>query len=113
MIKHVFLLLSCVIALLACDVKKSSISGTVVSKSTGKGVPDVLINFIQCKSNGDNCSEIIIGQMYTNADGTFAISEKMGSKSKTKWITAYKNGKKLAQKDKVGLNDQDILIEVP
>ena len=113
MIKKVFLLLSLCLGFLACDIKKSSISGTVVSKSTGKGVPEVLINFIQCKSNGENCSEVVIGQIYTGSDGSFIISEKTGSKSKTKWITAYKDGKKLAQKDNVGLNDKNIIIELP
>ncbi len=113
MIKHSLLLLSLCSLLLACDVKKSSISGTVVSKSTGKGVPEVLINFVQCKSNGENCSEVIIGQSYTSADGSFIISEKTGSTSKTKWITAYKDGKKLAQKDNVGLNDKNIQIDIP
>lgn len=113
MIKHSLLFFSLCYLLLACDVRKSSISGTVVSKSTGKGVAGVLINFVQCKSNGENCSEIIIGQIYTNADGSFIISEKTGSKSKTKWITAYKDGKKLAQKDNVGLNDKNIQIDIP
>jgi len=113
MIKQSLLLFSLCCLLLACDVKKSSISGTVISKSTGKGVAEVLINFVQCKSNGENCSEVIIGQIYTNTDGSFIISEKTASKSKTKWITAYKNNKKLAQKDNIGLNDKDILIEIP
>lgn len=113
MIKKLILLLGLCSIFLACDKKKSSISGTVISKSTGLGVGEVLINFVQCKSNGDNCSEVIIGQMYTNADGSFIISEKTGSKSKTTWITASKNGKKVAQKDNVGLNDKDILIEIP
>lgn len=113
MIKNSLLLFCLCCLLTACDTKKSGISGTVVSKSTGKGVSEVLINFIQCKSNGENCSEVVIGQMYTNPDGSFIISEKTASRSKTKWITAYKDNKKLAQKDNVGLNDRDILIEVP
>lgn len=108
-----FLLVGVCLSLLACDTKKSSISGSVVSKSTGQGVPDVLINFIQCKSNGDNCAEQVIGQVYTDNNGNFSISEKTASKSKTKWITAYKDGKKLAQKDDIGLNDKNITIEVP
>jgi hypothetical protein len=112
MLKNLFLLFSISILLSGCDTKKSGISGTVVNKNTGVGVPEVLISFIQCKSNGENCTELVIGQMYTSADGSFVISEKMGSKSKTKWITAYKNGKKLAQKDNVGLNDKNMIIEV-
>jgi len=113
MIKHSLFLLCLCCMLLACDIKKSSISGTVVSLSTGKGVAGVLISFVQCKSNGENCSEVIIGQIYTDADGGFIISEKTGSKSKSKWITAYKDGKKLAQKDHVGLNDKNIRIDIP
>jgi hypothetical protein len=113
MTKHSLLFFALCFLLTACDIKKSSISGTVVSRSTGKGVAGVLINFVQCKSNGENCSEVVIGQMYTAADGSFIISEKTGSKSKTTWITAYKDGKKLAQKDNVGLNDKNIRIELP
>jgi hypothetical protein len=112
MIKNLLILFSIAFLLSGCDTKKSGISGRVVSKSTGAGIPEVLISFIQCKSDGENCSELVIGQMYTSADGSFVITEKMASKSKTKWITAYKNGRKLAQKDHVGLNDKNITIEV-
>ncbi len=113
MIKHSLLLFCFCCLLLACDIKKSSISGTVVSMSTGKGAEGVLINFVQCKTNGENCSEVVIGQIYTDADGNFIISEKTASRSKTKWLTAYKDGKKLAQKDNVGLNDKNIRIDIP
>jgi hypothetical protein len=112
MLKNLFIFLCAFMLLSGCDTRKSGISGTVVSKSTGVGVPDVLISFIQCKSNSENCSELVIGQIYTSADGSFVITQKMGSKSKTKWITAYKDGKKIAQKDNVGLNDKNIIIEV-
>jgi len=112
MIKKILTLFIIICLFSACDIKKSSIGGKVVSVSTGAGVAGILINFIECKTNGENCTEIVIGQIYTAADGTFIINEKMASKSKTKWITAYKDGKKLAQKDNVGLNDKNIVIEV-
>lgn len=111
--KKLFALVFIAFLLLACDIKKSSISGTVVSKSTGTGVSNALVNFIECKTNGENCAEVVIGQIYTAQDGSFVINEKMGSKSKTKWITVTKDGKKVGQKDNVGLNDKNMVIEIP
>jgi len=112
MIKKILPFLLITIALISCDVKKSSVSGKVVNKTTGVGIENAVVTFSQCKSNGDNCDEIVIGQVYTQQSGDFIISDKSASKSKTKWVTVSFNGKKLAQKDNVGLNDQDLVFQV-
>ena len=112
MIKRIALFLIISLSLINCDKKKTSISGKVINSATGEGVYNVLISYVQCKSNGDNCSEIVIGQCYTDQSGEFIIDKKVAAKSKTKWITAYKDNKKLAQKDNVGLNDKNIIIQV-
>ncbi len=112
MIKRAFILCCFIFLLFSCDIRKSSVNGKVVNKSTGLGVDNVLVNFIECKTNGENCSEVVIGQIYTSTSGEFIITEKMASKTKTKWLTVTKNGKKLAQKDNVGLNDKNLIIEV-
>jgi hypothetical protein len=109
--KRIILMCATSLMLLNCDVKKASISGKVVNALTGEGVYDATVSFIQCKTNGDNCDEIVIGQANTNLNGEFIIDKKTGSKSKTKWITVYKGTKKIAQKDNVGLTDKNIVIE--
>lgn len=98
--------------LFACDSKKTSIAGTVINKATGQGVANALVSYLQCKENGENCTEIIIGQMYTLQDGSFKIDQKRANKSKTRWITVYNGTKKIAQVDNVGLMDKSIRIEV-
>jgi hypothetical protein len=110
--KQFIILLLSSLALLSCDSKKTSIAGKVVNKTTGQGVYNVLVSYVQCKENGDNCTEIIIGQMYTLQDGSFKIDEKRASKSKTRWITVYNGTKKIAQVDNISLMDKNILIEV-
>lgn len=109
--QFIFILLSS-LALFSCDSKKTSIGGKVVNKATGEGVYNVLVNYLQCKENGDNCTEVIIGQMYTLQDGSFKLDQKRVSKSRTRWITVYNGNKKIAQVDNVGLNDKNIVIEV-
>lgn len=111
MIKHLFILFT-ISLFFSCDVKKSSVSGKVVDAVTGVGVGGALVNFIQCKTTDENCTEIVIGQIYTNDAGEFNITQKQASKSKKKWLTVYKNNKKLAQKDNIGLNDNNIIIQV-
>ncbi|MBI3519001.1 MAG: hypothetical protein HY062_06545 [Bacteroidetes bacterium] len=110
--KHLFILLLAASVFLSCDSKKTSIAGTVVNKATGEGVPNVLVSYVQCKENGENCTEIIIGQEYTLTDGTFKIDQKRASKSRTRWITVHNGTKKIAQVDNVGLLDKSIKIEV-
>lgn len=112
MIKKVILLLLLGFSLLTCDTKKTSIGGKVVNSINGEGINNVLVSYVQCKTNGDNCTEVVIGQVYTNQSGEFIIDKKTAAKSKTKWITVYKDNKKLAQKDNIGLNDKNIIIEV-
>ncbi len=99
-------------SIIACDKKKAGVSGRVVNAITGVGVYNALVSFVQCKENGDNCTEVVIGQVYTSESGDFVIDKRIASKSKTKWITVSKDHKKLAQKDNVGLNDKNIVIEV-
>ena len=110
--KKLFFILLTSFSILSCDSKKTSISGTVVSKTTGEAVSNLLISYVQCKDNGDNCTEIIIGQMYTLQDGSFKIDQKRASKSKTRWITVHSGTKKVAQIDNVGLTDKNITIAV-
>jgi hypothetical protein len=98
--------------LLSCDNKKASVAGKVIDKNSGLAVENALVNFIQCQTNDENCSEIVIGQIFTNRNGEFAITEKRAYKSKKKWITVYLNNKKIAQKDNIGLNDNSLIIEV-
>ncbi len=100
------------LAFLSCDKKKSSIAGRVINKTTGEGLYNAIINFNQCKSEGENCAEIIIGQAYTLQSGDFKIDKQIASKSKTKWITVIYNNKQVARVDNVGLNDKNITIEV-
>jgi hypothetical protein len=107
-----FFILLVSIGILSCDSKKTSIAGTVVNKTTGEAVANVLVSYVQCKENGDNCTEVIIGQMYTLPDGTFKIDQKRASKSKTRWITVQNGTKKVAQVDNVGLNDKSINIQI-
>jgi hypothetical protein len=107
-----FFILLVSIGILSCDSKKTSIAGTVVNKTTGEAVANVLVSYVQCKENGDNCTEVIIGQMYTLPDGTFKIDQKRASKSKTRWITVHNGTKTVAQVDNVGLNDKSINIQI-
>lgn len=109
--KIIFILLTS-LAFLACDSKKTSIAGTVVDKITGEGVANVLVSYIQCKENGADCTEMIIGQMYTLPDGSFKLDQKRANKSKTRWVTVHNGTKKIAQVDNVGLLDKSIRIEV-
>ncbi|MBC7694136.1 MAG: hypothetical protein H7141_01680 [Burkholderiales bacterium] len=109
--KIIFILLTS-LACLACDSKKTSIAGTVVDKATGEGVANVLVSYIQCKENGEDCTEMIIGQMYTLQDGSFKIDQKRANKSKTRWVTVHNGTKKIAQIDNVSLMDKSIRIEV-
>ena len=111
MIKHSVILFCICLSLLACDKKKSGISGKVINPVTGEGIYNALVSFIQCESNGTDCKEIVIGQVYTSQSGEFVIDQRVASKSKTKWITVTKDNKKLARKDNVGLNDKNIVIE--
>jgi hypothetical protein len=110
--KQLILILCVCLSLLACDKKKSGISGKVINPVTGEGVYNALVSFVQCESNGADCREIVIGQVYTSQSGEFVIDKRVASKSKTKWITVSKDRKKLAQKDNVGLNDKNIIIEI-
>jgi hypothetical protein len=112
MYKNLALIFFICISLLGCDKKKSGISGKVINPVTGEGVYNALVSFVQCESNGTDCKEIVIGQVYTSQSGEFVIDKRVASKSKTKWITVSKDNKKLAQKDNVGLNDKNIVIEV-
>lgn len=100
------------ISLISCDSKKSSVSGKIINKITGQPIENALVNFIQCQSNEENCSEIVIGQMFTNVNGEFVITEKRASKSKKKWLTIYLNNKKVGQKDNLGLTESNLIIEV-
>src|SRR6202008_54094 len=109
--KHLLLIFSFCLLLVACDKKKSGISGKVTYAGTGTPVFNALVNYVQCKTNGENCEEIVIGQCYTNQSGEFVIDQKVASKSKTKWISVYKDNRKIAQKDNIGLNDKNISIE--
>ena len=111
MTKLFFILLTA-LTIWSCDNKKTSIAGTVVNSITGEPVGNVLISYVQCKEEGDNCTEIIIGQMYTLPDGTFKIDQKRASKSKSRWITVHNGTKKIAQVDNIGLNDKSITISV-
>jgi hypothetical protein len=108
---YIILLLTS-LALFSCDTKKTSIAGTVINKTTGKGVYSALVTYIQCAETGDNCTEMIIGQTYTIQDGSFKIDQKRASKSKKRWLTVYVGTKKLAQFDNVSLMDKNIVIEV-
>ena len=110
--KNLFFILLTAMTLLSCDSKKTSVAGTVVNAITGEPVPNVLISYVQCKENGDDCTEIIVGQMYTLQDGTFKIDQKRASKSRTRWITVHSGTKKIGQYDNVGLNDKSITISV-
>lgn len=110
--KHYLLIILTSLLLLSCDSKKTSIAGTVVNKTTGEGVPNVLVSYVQCEENGENCTEVIIGQMYTLQDGSFKIDQKRANKSKTRWITVHNGTKKLAQVDNIGLMDKSIKVEV-
>jgi hypothetical protein len=110
--KQLFLFTVTSLLLLGCDVKKTSIGGKAINKTTGEGVYNVLVSYSQCKTNGDNCDEIVIGQTYTNQSGEFVIDKKTASKSKTKWLTAFYNGKKVGQVDNIGLKDQNITVEI-
>lgn len=112
MIKKLLPFLLVAIALISCDMKKSSVSGKVVNKITGAGIENAVVTFSQCKKNGDDCDEIVIGQVYTQQSGDFIINDKTASKSKTKWVTVSFNGRKLAQKDNVGLNDEELVFQV-
>jgi hypothetical protein len=109
---RLFFIILTAITLLSCDNKKTSIAGTVVNATTGEAVGNVLVSYVQCKENGENCTEIIIGQMYTLPDGTFKLDQKRASKSRTRWITVHNGTKKIAQVDNVGLMDKSITIPV-
>lgn len=110
--KQFIIILLFSLALFSCDSKKTSVAGKVVNKTTGEGVYNVLVSYVHCKENGDNCTEVIIGQTYTIQDGSFKIDQKRASKSRTRWITVHNGNKKIAQVDNVGLNDKNIVIEV-
>lgn len=112
LMKKLILLLLIGFTFLSCDTKKTSIAGKVVSKSTGQGIDNALITFIQCKTNDDNCDEVVIGQAYTNTSGEFMIDKKTASKSKKKWITVFKDNQKLGEQENIGLTDKNIVIEV-
>ena len=109
--KQFLIIILASISLLACDSKKTSIAGTVVNATTGETISNVLVSYLECKENGDNCTEVIIGQMYTLQNGTFKIDQKRANKSKTRWITVYSNNRKIAQVDNVGLMDKNITIK--
>lgn len=111
MIKKITILFI-LLSFLSCDKKKTTISGKVVSATTGEPIFNALVNYIQCQSNGSDCQEIVIAQVYTNQSGEFVINQKVASKSKTKWITVYKDNRKIGQKDNIGLNDKNITIQV-
>ncbi len=110
--KQLFLVIFASLMLFACDTKKTSIAGRVINQVSGEGVNNVLVSYVQCKEDGDNCTEVIIGQMYTLSDGSFKIDQKTASKSKRKWITVYNGNRKLATKENIGLTDKNIIIEV-
>ncbi len=109
---HLFTFLFIALSLFACDKKKSSIAGRVINKATGEGVYNAIINFNQCKTEGENCDETVIGQAYTLQSGDFKIDKQIASKSKIKWITVIYNNKEVGRVDNVGLNDKNITIEV-
>jgi hypothetical protein len=97
---------------LNCDSKKTSIAGIVVDKISSAPVADVLVSYVQCKENGEDCAEIIIGQVYTLTDGTFKIDQKRAFKSRKRWITVHRGSKKIGQADNNGLLDKTIKIEI-
>lgn len=109
--KHLIIIILTAITFLACDNKKTSIAGTVVNSVTGEPVANALVSYVQCKENGENCTEVIIGQMYTLQDGTFKIDKRRANKSKTRWITVYSGTKKIAQVDNIGLTDKSITVQ--
>lgn len=109
---NVWILAFLITILASCDSKKSSVAGKVINKNTGTPVQNALVNFVQCQTNEENCAELVIGQIFTNVNGEFAITEKRASKSKKKWLTVYLNNKKVAQKDNLGLNESNLIIEV-
>ncbi len=106
------LVLLITIAFISCDTKKSSIAGKVINKQTGEPLVNAVVNFNECKTKGENCNEISIGQAYTSLSGEFIIDKKMASKSKAKWITIIYNNKEIGRQDNVGLNDKNIILEV-
>ncbi|MES2761339.1 MAG: hypothetical protein V4677_03990 [Bacteroidota bacterium] len=110
--KQLLFIILTAFSILSCDSKKTSIAGTVVNKTTGEAVSNVLVTYVHCKEDGDNCTEVIIGQMYTLQDGSFKIDQKRASKTKKRWITVHSGTKKVAQVDNVGLTDKSIKIEV-
>jgi hypothetical protein len=110
--KKTLLLLLLSLSFLACDKKKTSIGGKVTNAVTGEPVNNALVNYVQCQSSGDNCNEIVIGQVYTNTSGEFVIDQKTASKSKDKWIDVYYDNKKVGHQDNISLKDKSINIAV-
>lgn len=106
-----FLIIITAIAILSCDSKKTSIAGTVVNANTGEAIPNVLVSYLQCQEDKENCAEIIIAQMYTLPNGSFKFDQKRASKSKKRWLTVYSGAKKIAQQDNIGLTDKNITIQ--
>lgn len=96
----------------ACDTKKVSVKGRVVNQATGEGIYNMLVTMHQCKSNGDDCEDIVIGECYTAQDGSFVIDQKTARKSKTKWITVYNTNHKIGEKDNIGVTENNLVIEV-
>lgn len=109
--KHLLVIILTAITLLSCDSKKTSIAGTVVNANTGEAIPNVLVSYVQCQEDKENCAEIIIAQMYTLPNGSFKFDQKRASKSKKRWLTVYSGAKKIAQQDNIGLTDKSITIQ--
>lgn len=98
---------------IACDVKKTSISGKVTNAITGEPINRALVNYVECKSGSEQgCEEIVISQEITNTNGEFIVDQKTASKSKRKWLDVYVNNKLVGHKDNIGLKDKNISIQV-
>lgn len=111
--KSIYILLLFCSLIIACDVKKTSISGKVTNSLTGEPINQALLNYIECKSGSEQgCEEVIISQEHTNASGEFIVNQKTASKSKRKWLDVYVDNKLVGHKDNIGLKDKSINIEV-
>ncbi len=111
--KQISILLFSSLFFIACDVKKTSISGKVTDSVTGEPISQALVNYVECKSGSDQgCEEIVISQEFTNLNGEFIVNQKTASKSKRKWLDVYVNNKLVGHKDNIGLKDKNISITV-
>lgn len=101
------------LSFIACDKKKTSISGKVTNALTGENINMALVNYVQCNgSNEENCDENVIAQVRTDSNGEFVIDQKTASKSKKKWLDVYVDNKLVGHKDDIGLKDKNISIQI-